>query len=388
MRVLMDARLLRGGGIGRYIREIASRWLRMDEVAELRLLGHPVELQEWLSALPGRDRAGILRWTDPLYSPRAQLRWVRHGARWCHECDASFFPHWDAPAFRRGPPRLLTVHDLTQFMEPEGFPLWRRVPGRLLLARVLRASEGIVTVSRATLKDLEAAYPEAAERCRVIPNGVSHQAFRPLSPDELARARERWRKQTPFLLVVGPLKPHKGFGTALRVLRALAADRPGLRLVQVGPREVRDPEVQDLLADPELEARFFQAGVLDDQRLNEVYGVSECLLHPAMKEGFGLPPLEGMAAGTPVLASNRSSIPEVTGDGAILLDPGDPGSWVRAVTELVDDREAREAWIRRGRERAGAFSWERTARETLRAMQEVAGASRDSRASGPREVSP
>jgi glycosyltransferase involved in cell wall biosynthesis len=372
MRVLVDARLLLSGGIGRYLRELAGHWLMDGSVEEVRLLGTRRDLERWLLDRPGERKARVVSWTDPVYSLRAQLRWARLGERWAEGCDVAFFPHWDAPAKASGPPRLVAVHDLTQFLEPAGFPLWKRLPGRLLLDRVVRTARVVVTVSEATRQDLEERFPDAGPRIRVIPNGVRHSAFRPLDGEERARSLERWESFRPFLLYVGPVKPHKGVSTALRAIETIARERPDLRLVQVGPPEIRDAEVRQLLRSPELRARFVQVGVLDDVRLNEAYGAADCLLHPARKEGFGLPPLEAMAGGVPVLASDRSSLPEVTGDAAVLLDPDDPEAWARAILTLLQDPERRADMARRGRERALGFSWARTAAETLELLREVA----------------
>lgn len=371
MRVLVDARLLFGGGIGRYLREITALWLQEPEVGEIRFLGDPRELHRWLLDLPGTEKARVLAWHDPVYSPRAQARWALRHRGWTRGCDACFFPHWDAPVLGSEPPRLLTVHDLTHFLEPEGFPWWKRTAGRYLLRRVMSSAAGVVTVSEATRADLVRWFPDAGARARVIPNGVSHDIFRPLTEEERSDAQDRWGRYRPYLVFVGPLKHHKGAATALRILKGILAARPDVRLLQAGPPELLDPEVGTLLGDRELAARFFQVGVLEDGQLKELYGLGECLLHPALKEGFGLPPLEAMAVGTPVLASDRSSLPEVVATGGHLLDPDDPEAWIRTVLELMGNPEARREAVGRGLERAEAFSWERTARETLTALREV-----------------
>lgn len=369
----MDARLLRGGGIGRYVREITGRWLASDGVSEVRFLGRPRELEGWLAELPDRSRARVVPWTDPPYSLRSQLRWPVRRRGWAGGTDVAFFPHWDVPATGGGPPRLVAVHDLIQFTERDGFPAWKRVPGEALLGRALRTARKVVTVSDATRAELEARFPWLDGRVRAIPNGVRDEVFRPLTEEERAEAAVRWERFRPYLLYVGRLRPHKGVATALRVVEAALAEWPELRLLHVGPPAVEDPELASLLLDGALADRFVQRGVLSDVHLNEAYHFSECLIHPARKEGFGLPPLEAMASGTPVLASNRSGIPEVVGDAGILLDPDRPGDWLGEVLRLRETPEKRERWIARGRERARTFSWERTAAETLEALRSAAG---------------
>lgn len=372
MRVAVDARLLQGGGIGRYIREVTGRWLSAEGIREIRFLGRPSEIEPWVRSLTGSERAGVVSWEDSVYSPRAQLRWASNGANWTRGCNVTFFPHWDCPVHPAGPPRVVTVHDLIHFLEPGGFPAWKRLAGKWLLSRSIRSAAAVVTVSDATRKDLDAWVSTPHARVRVIANGVPHELFRTLEGAEKARALERWGHLCPFLLVVGPLKPHKGVATALRALKAALRSHPDLRLVQAGPPDMRDPEVLRVLKDPEIEGRFVQVGVMDDGALNELYNLSECLLHPARREGFGLPPVEAMAAGTAVLASDSSSLPEVVGDGGRLLDPGDPDAWSRAILELLEGEEVRDEWIRRGRAWVRRFSWERAAGDTLDVIRSVA----------------
>jgi glycosyltransferase involved in cell wall biosynthesis len=372
MKVAVDARLLRGGGIGRYIREITSRWLVDETVAGIRFLGHPDEIEAWTDRLPGREKAEVVPWRDPVYSLRAHLRWAIRGRRWTAGCDAVFFPHWDVPVTGNRPARVVAVHDLIHFLEPDGFPFWKRCPGRLLLRHAMRSAERVVTVSEATKRDLERWEPGSEPRIRVIPNGVPHEVFRPLDGAERERAEERWGHLGPFLLFVGPLKPHKGAATALQALREVRKTHPDLVLVQAGPPEIRDPDVALALGDQDLQGAFVQAGVLEDDALNELYNLSACLVHPARREGFGLPPAEAMAAGTPVLASDSSSLPEVVGSGGRLVAPGDPRAWSQALREVLEDHRLREEMIRKGRAWVRRFSWDRSAARTLEILEEAA----------------
>jgi glycosyltransferase involved in cell wall biosynthesis len=371
MKVAVDARLLRGGGIGRYIREITSRWLRDETVAGIRFLGHPDEIEAWLDPLPGREKAEVVPWRDPVYSLRAQVRWAIRGSRWTAGCEAVFFPHWDVPVTRDHLARVVTVHDLIHFLEPGGFPLWKRYPGRLLLRRAMRSAERVITVSEATSRDLERWEPDAEPRIRVIPNGVPHEVFRPLEGAERERAMERWGHLGPFLLFVGPLKPHKGAATALQALREVRRTHPDLVLVQAGPPEIRDPDVALALDDPVLQGALVQVGVLDDDALNGLYNLSACLVHPARREGFGLPPAEAMAAGTPVLASDSSSLPEVVGTGGRLVAPGDARVWSQALGEVLGDDRLREEMIRKGHQWVRRFSWDRSSARTLEVLKEA-----------------
>ena len=196
MRIHVDARLLRAGGIGRYIREITGPWLREPEVASVRFLGRPEELEPWLDEVDVRGIAEVTAWSDPPYSLRAQLRWPGLGSRRA-EPDVTFFPHYDAPMIRHPRPSLVTVHDLIQYRLPEGFPGWKRWGGARLLGRAVTNATGIVAVSEATGEDLARRFPGAAAKVRVVKNGVS-EVFRPLTPSEREAARERLGRLSPF----------------------------------------------------------------------------------------------------------------------------------------------------------------------------------------------
>lgn len=383
MKILVDARLLTSGGIGRYVREIVGRWIEAGAADAIRLLGDPAELDPWVESLAetrggesGRDlrlRVEVRAWRAPPYHWRGQTGWARRWKEWTEGVDVVFFPHWDVPASRSGPPRVVTVHDRIHFEAPDGFPRWKRAVGERLFRRAVDGAERVLTVSEASAGELVRVLPRVEGKLEVILNGCGG-SFRPLAAeDDADPLMGRWRPHRPFLLFVGPLKAHKNAALALRVLAALAEDYPELALLQVGPKEVRDPAVAELLRNPSISSRFLQAGPVNDRELRILYGLSECLLHPALIEGFGLPPLEAMACATPVVAANRASLPEVVGEGGLLLDPDHLERWVAAASRCLSEPDFRRALAERGPAQAARFSWDRTAEATLNALRAVAG---------------
>lgn len=388
MKLLVDARLLNAGGIGRYLRELLTHWCADRRVHGLRLLGDPAVLQPWLAQISAvaadlGTEIEIEPWTDGLWSLAAQRRWLREGRRWSAGCDAVFFPHWSAPAFRHPsePPRVVTVHDLIPFLEPHSASIKERVAGQPLLRAVVGSAARVLTVSDASAQDLERALPGISPRLRVVPNGVSEMFLQALDPESLHAHRQqgaaRWcaelgmHKLPPFALSVGALRPHKNLSRAIEATR-----EAGLELWHVGPLMVEDPKLAALL---EHSPHVRRLGLRDDADLLSLYRLAIVLLHPAYREGFGLPVAEALCVGTPVIASNRSSLPEVVarmsavsgGANVHLIDPDDGYAWVRALRDL--DLDARNHGGVAPAGSVGWPAWAWAATETLRYINEAAG---------------
>lgn len=371
MHLAIDARLLQAGGIGTYLREILAPWLRDPSghapgLSTLTLLGRPGELVPWLSRHPTSLEVRVVRWEDGSYSPTAHLRWPLFLAPQLRRVDHLFFPHWNVPLHGIRAPFTVTVHDLTQFVLPELFPSWKRRVGIRVLRRAAERARTILTVSRHTASDLGRMGIGNPERVRVIANGVG-AAFTPDGPSggRLPEVRD------PYLLLVGWDRPHKNAELAVRVVAELADGEgegaPTLVLVGEGGR-MREPIVR-LVAELGVADRVLFAGRVPHDHLPPLYRGAAAVLAPSRYEGFGLPALEGMACGAPVLVSDGGSLPEVAGPAPILPSE-DTAGWVAAVREVLGERgsgngsaslEARALRVAH----AGSFRWEDASREVF-----------------------
>jgi alpha-1,3-rhamnosyl/mannosyltransferase len=201
----------------------------------------------------------------------------------------------------------------------------------------------------------------------VTPYGVEER-FHPAEPDPERLERELG-VSSPYVLTVGTVEPRKNLAGTLRVFERVQAEFPEHSLVLAGGRGWKGGSFEQALA--ATQARVVRPGYVSDEQLVRLYSGADCFLYPSFGEGFGFPVLEAMACGTPVVASDRGSLPEIVVDAGMLLDPLDEAGLAGALAALLDSPARRAELSRRGRERAGQFSWERCARLTVDAYGEA-----------------
>ncbi len=363
----VDARALHASGIGRYLRELLSAWLAEPPFESLTLLGDRDELAAWLPS--GARGVSIVPHSGGFYGPGAQRSWLRaRGDAAVRDARVAFFPHWDAPLLGMPARSVVTVHDLIPFRVPGAFPAHKRLLARPALGRVLRRAARVVCVSEASAVDVRGWAPAQAHKVIAIPNGVS-EVFGRGPGGELPETVAR-----PYLLCVGNQKPHKNLQAAVRVLARLrAAGHPELRLVVAGRRFTADGDVVRAARSAGVAEAVVAIGEADDALLDALYASCGAFLFPSRYEGFGLPVLEAMRAGAPVVASSTPAVAEVAGDAAALHAPDDVDGMAASCHRLLTDPFVRSAQIERGHARALRFRWTDTARRTARVLQAVAG---------------
>jgi glycosyltransferase involved in cell wall biosynthesis len=264
---------------------------------------------------------------------------------------------------------LVVVHDVFPLQQRAGeFPLETNTVKRwhycLTIERAIKAADILVADSAFTASQIARFFAATAERISVIPLGIDHERFHPpQGTEEIERLRSFYRLPAQFYLFVGPLSFHKNLRLIVDAYSSGAlAGQYRLPVVVAGASRNGDPSHPTVqLIDRNGIGEYFQfLGYVPDADLPVLYGAARALIHPAWHEGFGLPPLEAMACGTPVIASNRTAIPEVVGDAALLIEPGSSESLAQAL-HGVNDEGMRRQLIERGRKRAAGYSWERTA---------------------------
>jgi glycosyltransferase involved in cell wall biosynthesis len=268
---------------------------------------------------------------------------------------------------------VLTIHDLIFLLFPEyHLPLNKWFLNRFVPIFVRRA-DAIIAISKCTKGDLIRYYSVPSEKIKVIYEGVDAR-FQPVTePDALARVRAIYGLPERFILYVGTIEPRKNLSTLLEAYRLLREEGLEHRLIIVGRKGWLYRDFFQRLRRLGLEGEVIFPGFVSDEDLPALYSAADLFVFPSLYEGFGLPPLEAMACGTPVIASNSSSLPEVIGDAGIMVDPLDVGGLLRAIELVLRDERMRRGMRARGLKQAAKFSWERAAAMTMEVYQSVLG---------------
>jgi glycosyltransferase involved in cell wall biosynthesis len=301
-------------------------------------------------------------------------RWDLPRLGWLARFDVLFAPNFVPPP-TRSTHVVLTVHDLAFRLMPETAPQSTR---RWLasLDRSLRRAAAVIAVSETTKRDLVQLYDLAEGRITVIPHGVDQEVYRPQPQAEIDRVRRAFGIDGPYLLSLGGIEPRKNLP---RLLEAFGSLRSDVRLVVAGAGVEWNPEGSDLLrgaldALPEdARRRVTLTGYVSEPDKVALLAGAELLAYPSLYEGFGLPVLEAMACGTPVVTSNGSALPEVAGDAAVLIDPTETGALRDALARVLVDTALRDRLRAAGRDRAGAFTWDASAARTVEVLHRAAG---------------
>ena len=270
-------------------------------------------------------------------------------------------------------PYIFTAHGPEMFVNPRFYPLAIRIRMNALIRHAYRRAAHILTVSASTRDFLHERFRVPHQRMTIVYNGVN-LAFRAVPKHEArAAVKDRWGITDPFALFVGRVEPRKN---PVRVLEAFALCRerlgPGFRLVIAGDKTWSAADVDAAIARLGLAPHITELGHIPITNLPALYSAAEMLVYPSLWEGFGLPIIEAMACDTPVITANVSSMPEVAGDAALLVDPLNPAAIAEAMVTLATDAALVDRLRALGRDRAAHFSWDAAARQTIDAFLRIA----------------
>ena len=363
-------------GVGTYTRNVVRALGRLDLSNEYVLIGSPQKVAE-IGPLPPNFQTATLLEPDNTGKGYLEFRAILKRTR----CEVAHIPHlFSIP--RALPCRyVITVHDVFEHMyrarERSGI---RRTLHFQLTRSVLKGAARILAVSQYTRSEIENLFGIPAGRIAVVHNAIDERFLRGhASQPERQMLADRFRVTYPFLLYAGRISPHKNVVRIIEAFSALKAELgkegqfPDLKLIVIG---------DELSKHPDLRRTVVRGGVQNDVRfmgfvpievLRVFYDSAEIFVFPSLYEGFGLPPLEAMAHGTPVVTSNVSSLPEVVGNAAVLVNPENVFEIMRALHRVLLDQAVREKLRQRGHEQVKKFSWEASANKILAVYEEVAG---------------
>lgn len=264
---------------------------------------------------------------------------------------------------------VFTLGDLTFLSHSQTHAALNRTFLRLMMPLFLRRADAIVAISDSTRREMERYYGPLSTPCHVIYPGV-HSRFRPVAHESvLADVRTRYNLPARFVLYVGTIEPRKNLPVLIRAYQQAAMT--GVRLVIAGKKGWMYAETFAQVQALGLEDQVLFTGFVADDDLPTLYTLAELFVFPALYEGFGLPVLEAMACGTPVITSNLSSLPEVAGEAGLLVDPTDVADLATAIRRVLENVGLRMAMAKKGVAQAARFSWQRAAVETLALYREI-----------------
>lgn len=316
----------------------------------------------------GRIEVDGARWRNPPFdvsNPAARIAWEQSGMAIRARRDRLDLFHGLAfvvPELYRAP-SVVTIHDLA-FMKLSGHAPGRRVAylSRTTRWSVDRAAR-VIAVSEATKRDIVELFGTDPDLIDVTPLGVS-EGLTPLSPEERAAFRKANGIERPTILFLGTLEPRKNLPKLLRAFDTIAVETDA-ELILGGAKGWLPAEFDASMSGIVNRDRIRLTGFIPEAELRSWLGSVDLFAFPSLYEGFGIPPLEAMACGTPVVSSNVSSLPEVLGDAALLIDPEDVDALANALKSVLDDSALSADLKTRGLERAARFTWQETARLTL-----------------------
>lgn len=375
VRIAIDIRRMTEFGVGTYIRNLARTLGRLDQETEYFLIGAPAKVAE-IDPLPENFQA------IPATAPENSIQGFREFRRALRflSCDLAHIPNlFSVPRFLSCP-YVLTVHDMLDHMtrtgQQSGF--WGALQMQMT-GKVLRNAERIFAVSNFTRSEISRAYDVPTERIEVVYNAIDERFLRGHATDaDRDLIAERYQVTYPFLLYAGRISPHKNVVRMIEAFSALKTELekeqlyPDLKLIIIG---------DDLSGNPDLRRTVVRSGVQNDVRflgfipievLRIFYDSAKIFVFPSLYEGFGLPPLEAMAHGTPVVTSNVSSLPEVVGNAAVLVNPENVFEIMRALHRVLVDKALRDRMKDRGYQQATKFSWELSVRRVLDVYRQIA----------------
>jgi glycosyltransferase involved in cell wall biosynthesis len=354
-----------GGGIGRLVRDLTAALARLDTETDYRMFVSGAVVKH----LP-RPLAPNFQWKPTRISPSWLAR-IWHRTRlplpietFVGDIDLYHATDFVLPPTRSRTKTILTVHDLSFVRVPDAAsPGLKRYLDEVV-PRSVKKAQHIIADSQATKEDLISFYALEEEKITVLLSGIDPRYTPILSPLLILTMRSKYKiGNSPYLFTIGTIQPRKNYSRVIRALKLLRDTGYDLHLVIAGGKGWLEDEMYKTLDETKLHDSVHLIGFAAEEDIAALYSGAEAVVFPSLYEGFGFPVLEGMACGTPVITSNVSSLPEVAGDAAIMLDPYDIEAIADAIRRVLDDSTLRAGMIERGFAQAAKFSWDNSAKQ-------------------------
>lgn len=375
MRIAIDytAAMRQGAGIGVYVHNLVAALLAQDSSNQYTLLtsGQPTRGQQFPAAPNVRGRS--------MFIPDRYLNVLWY--RWHMPISATLFsgptdiyhgPDFVLPPLNRKVRKVVTIHDLAFLEHPEYAVPSLAAYLRKVVPEAVEAADVVATVSSEVSRTLIEHFQTPREKLTVIPNGVAPYFRRITDPLLLDATLHKFGLKHPLVLGVGTLEPRKNHAGLIKAFYQAQKKKGGpAMLALAGDQGWLYEETRNLVAELKLERKVCFLGRVTDLELITLYSMADVFAFPSFFEGFGIPPLEAMACGAPVITSNTSSLPEVVGDAALLVDPNDIAALAQAIQTLLENEQLRSELVQKGYRQAQKYTWDISARRMLQVYQKL-----------------
>ncbi|MBQ4820095.1 glycosyltransferase family 1 protein [Aquimarina sp. MMG016] len=350
MKLVIDLRLIHNSGIGTYIKNVIP--LIISGFGEVLVLGDPVIIKkfEWSKKLE------IIPFRYKVYSFKEQLMLPVY----IPKCDVFWTPHFNAPLLPiKATKRMVTIHDVNHLSNPAYFSYIKRLWAKVLYKNAVKRSDTICTVSKFSKSEILKFFTVDPHKINVVYCGVDQNFVKNVMVDSGLEL------PTNYFLFVGNVKPHKNLITLLKAYNQLTTEiKEKYKLVVLGRKEgfiTQETAIFRYIEDNNLSKNIYFTGYVSDNLVSDVYKNATLFIFPSLYEGFGLPLLEAMSCGVPVLSSDMASLIEVGGEAVVYFNPKEANDLKENIVQLLDNQELRIKCVEKGFEQIKKFSWQRSA---------------------------
>ena len=268
---------------------------------------------------------------------------------------------------------IVVIYDLQHVNEPENFPRFHLLFLRSIIYLSAKSADQVITISEHVKRDIARHYNLAASDIYVTYCAVDRAAFHRRSPVEVLSVRKRYNLPERFILYIASSLPHKNYERLFTAFKRVRDEELGIKLVLVGARDYGGDVILKKISELGLEDDTLFLGWLPFEDIPAIYSASDLFVFPSLHEGFGIPVVEAMACGVPVVCSDIEPLREVAGDAAVFVDPLSPDKIAEGIQNVLKNRDMREGFVKAGLRRAEDFSWDKTALKTIAAIKGCAG---------------
>jgi len=363
--LLLDVRMIDSSGIGTYLQNLIPY---LKDKIDIAFLGDKEKIEKVLDI---KD-AKVIPIKSPIYFPLEQIEYLLK----IRNCKIFWSPHFNAPIFPiRAEKRIVTVHDVFHLAFSHLYNPIEGFYAKFLIKNACVRSDLIITVSNFSKSEIIKYLDIEEKKIKVIYNGVNHRLFKIYSKNELEEFKRNLNLPERFLLYVGNVKPHKNLRSLIFAFESLMEKEKDLYLIIVGRKEgfIKGDELleEKLYKREKLREKIIFTGYIEKKNLPLIYNLATLFVFPSLYEGFGLPPLEAMACGCPVIASNIPPFREVLKDAAFYVDPYDVESIKEGILIVLNDSKLREYLAAKGLDLVKNYSWEKSAQEHIEIIKQL-----------------